>query len=416
MEVSAVTKTPLDLFTSVSHREVNIHEMIITNTLWLTILSFAAIPITAQNKQKPLFTSNHNKMEDFNPSTSGGWKPVLDPTNNSTIIGHHWRSHDYVAGEEYTLALQTLDLWTPVSPSSLLFGGRAGAPWLIYIHGGAWRDPAIDSSSFNASATKILSSLSQQPPEQRKKKLAGIASINYRLSPYPNHPTNPSDDPTDPNRNAKHPAHIADVLTALGFLKRYFGMESYVLAGHSCGATLALQACMSPKRWGLDRDRSVEWRAGWYDVAKPKTVVGFNGLYDLAGFIESPPKGYERWREAYREFVVGAFGEKEEDWKKACPGSIAEGWVGEWNLTQQGEEGKKRKVVLVQSLEDSLVPVEQTEGMAGYFERENEKVGEESGKVEVVVLREEKAGDHDEVWQRGERLGEILVGVLEGEI
>ncbi|KAJ4400527.1 hypothetical protein N0V85_005740 [Neurospora sp. IMI 360204] len=361
-------------------------------------------------------------MEDVNPSTSGGWKPVLDPTNNSTIIGHHWRSHDYVAGEEYTLALQTLDLWIPVSPSSLSYGkptpqtlllGKE-APWLIYIHGGAWRDPAIDSSSFNASATKILSSLSQHPPEQRKKKLAGIASINYRLSPYPNHPTNPSDDPTDPNRNAKHPAHIADVLTALGFLKRYFGMEEYVLAGHSCGATLALQACMSPKRWP-DLAGSAEWREGWYDVAKPKTVVGFNGLYDLAGFIADPPKGYERLREAYREFVSGAFGDDQKVWREACPAS-AEGWVGEWNLTQQGEEGKKRKVVLVQSLEDSLVPVEQTEGMAGYLERENEKMGEESEKVEVVMLREEKGGDHDEVWQRGERLAEILVGVLEGEI
>nr|CAB91727.2 conserved hypothetical protein [Neurospora crassa] len=377
-----------------------------------------AVRVHARNNNN----NNNNQMADYNRPSSGGWKPVLDPTDNKTIIGHHWRRHDYVPGEE-ALALQTLDMWIPISPAALswgkptpntLLGDGAKAPWLIYIHGGAWRDPAIDSSSFDASATKILSDLAQQPLEQRKKTVAGIASINYRLSPHPNHP---SSDPYDPNRTAKHPDHVADVLTALGFLKNYFGMKEYVLAGHSCGATLALQACMSPERWGLAG--TAEWRAGWYNVAKPKAVVGFNGLYDLAGFIADPPKGYERWKEAYREFVVGAFGKKEEDWKKVCPGSIAEGWVREWNLTQQqqqGEEWKKRKVVLVQSLEDSLVPVEQTEGMAEYLERENQKVADEDKKVEVVVLREEKGGDHDEVWKKGERLGEILLGVLNGEI
>ncbi|KAK1782950.1 Alpha/Beta hydrolase protein [Copromyces sp. CBS 386.78] len=380
--------------------------MIITNTL-LFLISFATIPVTAQSNQKPLLaSSNHNKMahydEDTIPSSPSRRTPVLDPTDNSTIIGHHYPGFDYTG--EGIWALQTLDLWFPV-------GAAQEAPWLVYIHGGAWRDPAIDSSSFNASATKILSTLFQQPLEQRKKKLGGIASINYRLSPYPNHTTNPSDDPTDDSRRAKHPDHIADVLTALDHLHKFYLMQSYVLVGHSCGATLALQACMDPVRW-KDLEESVTYGyRGLYEVAKPKTVVGLNGLYDLAGFIDNPPKGYERLREAYREFVTGAFGSDEKVWREACPAS-AERWLGQWKL---GHGEGKRKVVLVQSLEDSLVPVEQTELMAAYLEKENEQLDEDN-KIEVAVLMEKKGGDHDEIWQRGDRLGEILVAVLDGEI
>lgn len=359
-------------------------------------------------------------MEDA-PLTTGGWKPVFDPTtpNSTTVIGYHWDgAFDYLADD--STRLQTVEIWIPASPANLsygkptpgecAFGGHNGAPYLVYIHGGAWRDPAIDSSSFNASAIKILSSLSCQPFEQRKQKLAGIASINYRLSPYPSHPTDPSD-PTDPDRNARHPDHIADVLTALGFLQKRFGVKEYILAGHSCGATLALQACMDDKRWDIYGGIRDGW-GGVFNVTKPRTVVGFNGLYDLAGFVENPPRGYERLREAYREFVTDAFGKDEKGWKEACPGS-AESWTKEWKVSYG--EGK-RKVVLVQSLEDSLVPVEQTEGMARYLERENEKVGDEKEKIDVVVLREEKGGDHNEVWQKGDKLAETLVKILKGEI
>lgn len=415
--------------------------MIITNNiLWLTIVSFVTVPIRAsETNQKPLVPPNPSKMEgydpDTTPSSSGGsrWTPVLDPTNNNTIIGHHYSGLNYNVDDP--CALQTLEIWHPATPASIAhgkpslnetYGAGREAPWLVYIHGGAWRDPAIDSSSFTPSATKILSSLFQRSSSPIKK-LAGIASINYRLSPYPNHPTSPSD-PTDDSRTAQHPDHIADVLTAIAHLEKYYGMKSYVLAGHSCGATLALQACMDPARWEKDDDNKQGWGpkmfvkgglgdgyGGVQEVAKPRTVVGFNGLYDLAGFIESPPQGYERWREAYREFVTSAFGSDEKVWRTACPASAGPSWVKEWKLTQRGEEGKKRKAVLVQSLEDSLVPVEQTEGMARYLEKENEQVNGDN-KVEVAVLREEKGGDHDEVWQRGDRLGEILVSVLEGDI
>ena len=202
-------------------------------------------------------------------------------------------------------------------------------------------------------------------------------------------------------------------------------MKSYVLAGHSCGATLALQACMDPARWGDHEDEGNGKRGpkmfvkgglsdgygGVQPIAKPKAVVGFNGLYDLAGFIADPPAGYEGLKEPYRGFVRNAFGEDENVWMEACPAS-AESWVAEWKLSEG--EGR-RKVVLVQSLEDSLVPVEQTEKMAGYLESENEKEKEDN-KVEVVVLREEEGGDHNEVWERGDSLAEILVKVLDGEI
>ncbi|KAK3397436.1 Alpha/Beta hydrolase protein [Sordaria brevicollis] len=399
--------------------------IIIINLLLLLIISFFTKPITAEPsdfKQKPLLPPP--KMEDA-PNPGGGWKPVFDPVSFNTIIGYHWDGgFDYLHDD--STRLQTVELWIPVSranlrygkptPSECCFGGSYdGAPYLIYIHGGAWRDPEIDAMSFNKTAVNILSSLAHQPgalsPEQQsKKKLAGIASINYRLSPYPNHPTDPSYS-GDIDRSAKHPDHIHDVLTALGFLQKRFGVKEYILAGHSCGATLALQACMDDKRWNIwggikDGEGDV------LTVTKPKAVVGFNGLYDLAGFIESPPREYKRWQEAYKEFVTGAFGEDEKVWREACPASADPKWVKEWKLSY---EEKRRKVVLVQSLEDSLVPVEQTEGMVEYFEKENEKLGEDE-KVKVVVLRDAKGGDHDEVWKRGDKMAEILWYVMEGAI
>jgi hypothetical protein len=155
---------------------------------------------------------------------------------------------------------------------------------------------------------------------------------------------------------------------------------------------------MDPVRWGLDL--GVETGG----VVKPDAVVGFNGLYDLAGFIRAPPEGYGHLREGYREFVEGAFGGDERVWGAVCPATAEGRWVGEW----VGEEGKKGVVVLVQSREDTLVPWRQVEVMQACLEREGR------GRVDVRVLEAE--GEHDEIWRDGRRMAEVLwevVGDLE---
>ncbi|RMY50255.1 hypothetical protein D0864_14589 [Hortaea werneckii] len=128
--------------------------------------------------------------------------------------------------------LNTLDYYIPRRPST-----AAHQLWIIYIHGGAWRDPEIDSTSFLPTQTLLSQSRAID-------QIAGFASINYRLSPYPSHPRIPSH-PADPARTAHHPDHLSDILAALRHLQDAFGFGTrYLLVGHSCGATLAFQAAM----------------------------------------------------------------------------------------------------------------------------------------------------------------------------
>lgn len=135
-------------------------------------------------------------------------------------------------------------------------------------------------------------------------------------------------------------------------------------------------------------------------------VVGVNGLYNLSGFIESPPRRWKGLREGYEEFVRGAFGPDRKVWTEIGPASCARGWGREWAGKEEADrEGRRRRsrkmVVLVQSWEDGLVPYDQTEWMRRRCEEEEgvEVVAEENG---------EGWGDHDEVWERGDRLAGLL--------
>jgi hypothetical protein len=187
--------------------------------------------------------------------------------------------------------------------------------------------------------------------------------------------------------------------------KKGNGNSKWVLAGHSCGATLTFQAVMDPARWGLGEVGGGGGGAGEEDWDKPAALVGFNGLYDLAGFIAAPPEGYAHLRDGYREFVEGAFGaDGEEVWRRVCPATSEGKWVGEWIGDGAGnEEQADKMVVLVQSREDTLVPWEQLEAMRA-------RLGSE-GRVSVKVM--EAAGNHDDVWREGGRMAEVLWNVLE---
>ncbi|KAK4251980.1 hypothetical protein C7999DRAFT_10284 [Corynascus novoguineensis] len=353
--------------------------------------------------------------------------------------------------------LQTLDVWVPnpqhtaanptvPDPSSLPSPPDAST-WIIYIHGGAWRDPLVSSASFTPAATDLLLRSAQaRVASGGPSRLAGLVSINYRLSPHPSYPSSPD----DLSHQAKHPDHIADILAALTFFRRCLSAartergeegggaenQKWIFTGHSCGATLAFQSVMAPSRWGLDLSPAANKTTTTTTLTtpgiRPAAIVGFNGLYDLAGFIASPPAGYAHLREAYREFVAGAFGgpkrrggggcagdgEEEEEavfaaWRAVCPATADGAWVGEWlgeeeeeddNEESEGgkrggkEEEKKGVVVLVQSREDTLVPWRQVEVMRARLEWE--------ARVEVRVL--EAGGDHDDLWKDGRRIAEVL--------
>ncbi|VBB78181.1 Putative protein of unknown function [Podospora comata] len=318
------------------------------------------------------------------------WTSVVDEESGK-VLGWRKSQVPYIPGgvDNSGLSLQTLDVWlpasgtpgyaTPQAPDAPSLPSQSGH-WIVYIHGGAWRDPMIDASSFSPTAINLLQAAASSF-SKGSVPIAGVASLNYRLSPHPNHPTGGR----DPNREARHPDHISDVLGGLAFLQRLGGATgSWLLSGHSCGATLAFQAVMAPSRWGLDTA-----------IVKPTVIVGLNGLYDLAGFITMPPPEYAGLRDAYEEFTRGAFGDDKTVWKDACP-ATADDWTSEW------QEGKQ--VVLAQSREDSLVPYAQLEKMGAYL-----------SKSSSLNIREmEAGGDHDDIWKKGDRLAEILYDVVSG--
>jgi acetyl esterase/lipase len=312
------------------------------------------------------------------------WTPVRVQAN---VVGWQKKSVPYVPE---AVSLQTMDIWIPAAesddesaPQQSALPGMPGR-WLVYIHGGAWRDPLVDSSSFATTAEKLL-----QQAAAGGVSFAGLASLNYRLSPHPSHPSHPAPPsdpaaPLDPARAAHHPDHIADVLKGLEFLQCVSGSSDYVLSGHSCGATLAFQAIMDPARWGQTTT-----------AKKPTAVIGLNGLYDLAGFLKEPPKSHAQLLPVYDAFTRGAFGDDESVWKAVCPLSI-------YNWTKEWPEGKL--IVLVQSREDTLVPYEQLELMRANLE---------SSKGDGLKVVEMSAShDHNDLWKMGGRLAEIFVSTL----
>lgn len=309
------------------------------------------------------------------------WTPFPAPTSPTGYLKSHVPYHATAN------RLQYLDIWTPSTtstPHNTTIPPRPGH-WLIYIHGGAWRDPAVLAASFTPTATHLLASPSITH-------IAGLASLNYSLSPHPSHPTDPSppsdpSQPADPARAATHPQHIHDVLAALAFLQRLTGLtHDYVLLGHSCGATLALQAAADHARWGA--------AAAALRVARPAAVVGLNGLYDLPGLVRDPGPAHARVQPVYADFTRRAFGEDEAGWGAASPAVF---------LREGGKEWREaRRVVLVQSREDSLVPYRQTEGMLGVLRG---AFGERVGEMEA-------GGDHNALWQEGKRMAEIAIAVV----
>ncbi|KAI7055686.1 hypothetical protein KC339_g18340, partial [Hortaea werneckii] len=196
--------------------------------------------------------------------------------------------------------LNTLDYYIPRRPST-----ADHQLWIIYIHGGAWRDPEIDSTSFTKAQNLLLQS-------REIDQIAGFASINYRLSPYPSHPQSPSH-PSDPARNAHHPDHLNDILDALRHLQDTFSFGTrYLLVGHSCGATLAFQAAM------MQHQQQQQWNssAAPPPVPPPIALLAVEGLYDLPALV-----AYHSDSPIYQHLITNAFGPNPADWARASPSS-----------------------------------------------------------------------------------------------
>ncbi|KAJ5436785.1 hypothetical protein N7445_007670 [Penicillium cf. griseofulvum] len=289
---------------------------------------------------------------------------------------------------------------------------RKDGYWVIFIHGGAWRDPVVTSESFGATESIL---------REKGLPISGFASISYRLSAHPNHPQDPNTAPKD-FQDAKHPDHIRDVEAALALLQNTYGFGTrYILVGHSCGATLAFQAVMgavsghreqaSPGSTGKP-DTSVGFVSASPGplppalTAQPTAIVGVAGIYDLRRLRDTHAD-----ISAYQEFIEGAFGMDEVLWDGVSPAQMA----GSRGVDCGWKSG--RLAVLAYSQDDELVDASQTEVMKealGNWEKTEAQIPKQEllhGDRRVRVLS--ISGAHDEAWENGEQLARAVTFAFE---
>ncbi|KAK4508377.1 hypothetical protein PRZ48_002115 [Zasmidium cellare] len=251
--------------------------------------------------------------------------------------------------------------------------------WIVYVHGGAWFDPDQSASTFDKAQEQLLNS----PIADR---VAGFASINYRLSPAPTHPSNPSN-PADPARNARHPDHINDVLAAILHLQETYRVEDrYILVGHSAGAFLALQVAMK-RYWGTQYESTYALEL---NVVPPVAILGIEGLYDLPALVKYHDKLSQHM---YHNFVESAFGPNEADWAAASPTAS--------NFEETWENGQL--AVIAHSHSDELVEWEQPELMMKSLTSQGFK---DSGSRRAKLI--ELQGKHDQVWEEGHEVARAI--------
>lgn len=258
--------------------------------------------------------------------------------------------------------------------------------WHSLIHGGAWRDPAQTAGSFLRPAASILKSNPTYGTVFSR--IVGFASISYRLSAHPNHPQDPQTTDAHELRNVKHPDHIRDVQAALRLLQSTYGFgERYLLAGHSCGATLAFQCVMD--EFHNDRD----------SFAQPMAILGTEGIYDVKLLRDT-----HKHITAYQEFSEGAFGSDESVWDAASP--AAKGEDGLSGVERGWESGLV--AIVAHSEEDSLVDRGQASAMTNALYRWE---AQEPSTRRVVWLQ--LRGEHDEPWEKGDELARAVTATIQ---
>jgi kynurenine formamidase len=260
----------------------------------------------------------------------------------------------------------------------------------VHVHGGAWRDPQLTSTSIEPAVAHAFSALDGPAP------IIAVASINYTVSQFPTHPALPydaiKDNHSDLAREAIHPQHVSDVLHGLALL-RSLGLtdQSYILSGHSAGATLALQATLQPPRhYGV---------GDIPDAPCPSAVLGLNGLYDLPELVNGLDASHEQLRDEYEMLLSNAFGADHGKWPAASPAHFDPARIAE----RVAEGSAPRLVVLDQSTEDQLVPMNQREKL-------------EANLRNVSGLRVVKGhrctGKHAAPWEQGIMIWESLRDIL----
>ena len=250
--------------------------------------------------------------------------------------------------------------------------------WVLYIHGGYFRDPRVTASSFHPALGQLVNpSTESQAIREVQSHIAGYASVNYRLAPHEGHPQDDSV-PDYERRDAQWPEMMDDVMNAIKHLQTKHGFgERYLLVGHSVGATMALLAALQARDAGIEA---------------PEAVAGVCGIYDFEELHRKWP-GYDHLtRNAIKD---------EEEWPRASPSRYSrEEYERVW------ARGRKRWVLLAQSNSDGLVDFGQAQEMEKIFESEKDGL--------ILSDLMEIKGKHNQIWEQGGELAKVIaVGVGE---
>ena len=168
---------------------------------------------------------------------------------------------------------QRLDVYSP--------RGAAGAPVVIFIHGGEWTRHDKAEVSYK--------------PKFLNQNGIVLVSVNYRLSPA-----------------VTHPAHVRDVAAAVRWVSDHgaeIGASSkkIVVMGHSAGCHLATLLALDPSHLATVKLRPadlcgvVAWSGGAYDLVEKVKAGGMYPPYIRQAFGDSPAA----WKEASPVAHVG---------------------------------------------------------------------------------------------------------------
>jgi len=245
------------------------------------------------------------------------------------------------------------------------------ASWIVYIHGGYFRDPQVDSTSLKP-AISCIEEPQATSASDLQSRISGYASLNYRLAPHPAHPQDPNTTPSYTLNSAKWPDQPDDILAGLQHLQRtYPGSKDYIVVGHSVGATFAFLA-------GL--------KAGEAGITLPRAVVGVSGIYDFPAIHKTNPD--------YEDMTSNGMDRKY--YEEASPALYtAEVYKEKWDQ-------EKRVVVIAHSKDDGLVGWDQPEEMMAVY----------SGDGFTSQLVELK-GQHNEIWGKGNELVRAIQKAVE---
>lgn len=268
-----------------------------------------------------------------------------------------WTTNTEYGSDNY---LQTYDVFVPAhspSPESC---------WVVYIHGGFFRDPLVLADSFHATVDILASASGQSLPMH----VGGYATLNYRLSQHVNF-TQPPETPAYELRNASWTEHLTDVISGIKQLQATYKFGSnYILAGHSVGAQMALLVALKAKDSG---------------IAAPRVVLGLSGIYDFPLVHKDHPE--------YKALTFNAMKEGEE--LAASPATFE---------AEAYEQAGVERVVLGHSKDDGLVPWNQVDRMVEVLEKSSR------GSDYVSVL--ELHGKHNDIWRDGKESSRAILAAL----